>query len=275
MRGVLRIRPAALSLVALLVTIALLPLGSPTASAAARQTGDWLNCYACTFAYSDADGPGTITLTPVETFVAVGGTPFMAQLDQNGTRFSGFGVIRNADDPLGPRILFSLQADGGPTNLYQGLMSGSGDTFAAAGVLIVGQDANTSEHWTIGVPRSPQPAIPASLAIVQQGTFSHVGDVEVPPAPPHTLPSASDPADALSGPPSAVGQPGETLLFQAQPTSGAFKSVTWLFGDGTAADSADTVEHVYSTPGDYLLTAIRYDEHGYNGFVVASIHVGS
>src|SRR5581483_2608868 len=261
MRGVARTRRSTLSLVALLVAIVLLPLGSAVTHAAARQTDNWLGCYPCTFTYTDGDGPGTITLGVVETFVAVDGTPFEAQLDQNGAHFSGVGVIRNADDPLGPRILFSLQADGGPTYTYQGIMSGSGYDFAAAGVLIDQSDASASDHWSIGTPPAGAPATPAALTIVQQGTFSHAGDLEVPPAPSHTLPSFIDPADALGGPPSLVGQPGETLLFQAEPTSGTFKSVTWLFGDGTSADSADTVEHVYSAPGDYLLTAVRYDEH--------------
>ena len=55
--------------------------------------------------------------------------------------------------------------------------------------------------------------------------------------------------------------PGETVFFSAEQSTGSIVEYLWNFGDGTIG-TGETVEHVYDAPGTYAVTLTVTDEIG-------------
>jgi hypothetical protein len=132
--------------VALAALVTLLPTNAHAQS---------IPAFAQPFQYTDRDGTGTLTITPVfEVSTGLGFQRIQATLEQGGRRFTGAGVyyLLNQNTSLqSPPVLlaFTLQDSFGRDYFFEGNLAASGTGFAGQGTYFPVGSPQTSIAWQI------------------------------------------------------------------------------------------------------------------------------
>lgn len=233
--------------------------------------------------YTDADGPGTLTIANVGPDVAPGGASVTVELDQNGATLAGQGVIRPQRGSAF-RLAFSLSSSDGEISLFDGTLSLQGDTWTGQGLWLAETEPARTDAWSLG-GASPTGAETGALLLSASS-----------PPPPESFPSRGDLPHLIgsrllgvapgSGPqlspvdPPVTGTAGQPVGFVTSGTApccggGATETFEWLFGDGNRSPPSRSphATHIYTAPGVYTIAAIVTDETGVSSFSASRIRI--
>jgi hypothetical protein len=127
------------------------------------QVGAGLHVFAKPFPYSDVDGPGTLTITPLSTASSYPNwQKIRVTLDQNRFRFSGAGVYHYSPDAAPPAppityLWFTLLGANGRSYFFEGRIEPAGADLKGQGTYFRVDVPQSSVPWQIQSSAQTQP----------------------------------------------------------------------------------------------------------------------